>query len=84
MYQWYKVSKNVFGKAVLSLVVEFSGRPIHRFADALADGTIGFFQTIGRWFLLKIALIFRKNAGKKLVWENFLKSKNGARKIMLD
>ena len=23
VYQWYKVSKNVFGKAVLSLVAEF-------------------------------------------------------------
>ena len=36
----------------VDLDADCSGRPIHRFADASADGTIGFFQTIGRWFLL--------------------------------
>ena len=47
--------------------VPVSGRPIHRFADASADGTIGFFQTIGRWISLKKHRFSEKMAERNLV-----------------
>ena len=56
-------------------------RPMHRPMPS-ADGTIGFFQTIGRWISLKKYRFSEKMAERNLVWEKFRKSKNGITKFM--